>query len=307
LLQQQLELWRRWMQQLIPDPQQPSRPWIGVSYRAPWKADVLAGPAGLDCLEVITEHYVEVLAPRRRELEELAARFPLIPHGLGLSLGTDAPLDRARVEAAAELVERVRPPFYTEHLAFTGVPGWEIGHLAPLPCTRQAAEVVSRNARELQEAVGVPLLLENITYDVRLPGEWSEAEFLEEVLARSGCGLLLDLHNLHTNAANHGFDAGAFLEAIPQERVREVHLGGGLHEADGYRVDSHSAPVPPEVWELLRWVAAHCPLRAVILEWDAELPDFSVVLDELRTARAVCGEAHVTAAAAVVPKPALHG
>jgi uncharacterized protein len=257
---------------------------VGVSYRPPWRREIAARPAGLDCLEIIAEQYLDVSREKQEELDELRARFPILPHGVGLSFGTDAPLEEGRLRQTARLVERLQPAWFTEHIAFTHVHGWEIGHLAPLPFTREAVEAVCRNVKRWRETIGVPLLLENITYLVSLPGELTEAQFLAEIVERADCGLLLDLHNVYTNAINHGYDAREFIAALPLERVAQVHLGGG-HDEDGYRIDSHSAPAPEPVWELLQLVASHAPLKAVIIEWDTHLPPFDVILGEVARAR----------------------
>ncbi len=247
---------------------------VGVSYRPRWRQEVIAHRGELDCLEIIAEHYLDAPPEKRAELDELRALFPIVPHGIGLSFGTDAPLDERHLGQTARLVERVQPAWFTEHIAFTHVHGWEIGHLAPLPFTREAVDAVCRNVKRWRETVGVPLLLENISYMVALPGELTEAQFLTELVERADCGLL------------HGYDAIEFIAALPLNRVGQVHLGGG-HDEDGYRIDSHSAPAPEPVWELLRFVAARTQLNAVIIEWDAHLPPFDVIRREVETARAI--------------------
>jgi uncharacterized protein (UPF0276 family) len=278
---------------------------VGLSYRPKWRDAVIEHSAEIGCLEIIAEHYLDAPPAKQTELEELHAHFPLIPHGIGLSFGTDAPLDEAHLRRVARLVERLQPAWFTEHLAFTQVHGWNIGHLAPLPLTREAVAAVCRNVMRWREAVGVPLLLENITTMVTLPGELTEAQFLTEIVERSGCGLLLDLHNLYTNAINHGFDPHAFLESLPLERVGQAHLGGG-HEEEGYRIDSHSAATPAPVWELLRRLAARTSLPAGIIEWDAKLPPFAVMRQEMTTARAILREADESAQSPERPGAALH-
>lgn len=257
---------------------------VGVSYRPCWRQEILAPSGELDCLEIIAEHYLDAPPEKQAELDRLRALFPLIPHGIGLSFGTDAPLEERRLRPIARLVERVQPAWFTEHIAFTHVHDWEIGHLAPLPFTREAVAAVCRNVRRWRETVGVPLLLENISYLVALPGELTEAQFLTEIVERAECGLLLDLHNVYANAVNHGYDAREFIAALPLDRVAQVHLGGG-HDEDGIRIDSHSAPAPAPVWELLQFVAARTDLKAVIVEWDAHLPPFAVIRREVETAR----------------------
>ena len=259
---------------------------VGVSYRPRWRQDVIAHRGELDCLEIIADHYLDAPPEKLAELDQLAASFPLIPHGIGLSFGTDAPLVEAHLQKVARLMERLQPAWFTEHLAFTHVHGWEIGHLAPLPFTREAVAAVCRNVQRWREAVGVPLLLENISYLVALPGELTEAQFLTEIVERAECGLLLDLHNVYANAVNHDYDAREFIAALPLERVAQIHLGGG-HDEDGLRIDSHSGPAPAPVWELLRFVAARADLKAVIVEWDTHLPPFEVLRREVETARRI--------------------
>ena len=259
---------------------------VGISYRPKWRTEVLAQRGYRDCLEVIAEHYLNCSSEKLEELDRLRAAFPLIPHGVGVSFGTDAPLDDAHVRKTVQLVERVQPAWFTEHLAFTHARGWNLGHLAPLPFTHEAVEAVCRNVQRWREAVGVPLLLENIAYMLTLPGDLSEAQFLTEVVERADYGLLLDLHNLYTNAVNHGYDTIEFLESLPLHRVIQIHLSGG-HDEDGYRVDSHSGPTPEPVWDLLRYIAPRACMRAVIIEWDVQLPSFDVMLREVEKAKAI--------------------
>jgi len=137
----------------------------------------------------------------------------------------------------------------------------------------------------------VPILLENIAYLVAAPGDLSEAAFIGEVLSRTDCGLLLDLHNLYANALNHHYDPIEFLSSLPLERIHQVHIAGG-HDEGGYRIDSHAAPAPDAVWDLLEWLAGRAPIRAAIVEWDRHLPPFEVIQGEARKARAIlAGEA----------------
>lgn len=247
---------------------------------------MLATPEGLDCLEIIADHYLDCPAQKLEELQRLGEVFSIIPHGLAQSLGTDAPLDATYLHKVARLVESVQAPWYTEHLAFTGVPGRPIGHFAALPFTRDAIRAVGRCVAQWQDAIGVPLLLENIAYLVSCPGEMSEVQFIAEVLEETDCGLLLDLHNLHANSINHHYDPLKFLDSLPVHRIQEVHVAGGRDEY-GYRLDTHDGPVPEEVWELLRWVAARCLVSAVVLEWDTNLPTFEVMRSQLERARAI--------------------
>jgi uncharacterized protein (UPF0276 family) len=215
----------------------------------------------------------------------LRAHFPLIPHGLNLSLGSAEGLDTKYVASVAKLIDRLDPPWWSEHIAFTRAGGVDIGHLAPLPFSRESLDVLSANIAHVRETIEVPLILENITYSVAMPGaEMDEAEFLAELLDRTGCGLLLDVMNLHANAVNHGYDPVRFLDRLPIDRVVQLHFAGGAMR-DGLVVDSHSSPAPPAVWELLEAVLERAPVKGIILERDEELPPFDALATELDQAR----------------------
>ncbi len=262
----------------------------GISYRPRWQRDVLNTGTRLGCLEIIAEHFLNAPAAKTEELGRLATQFPLIPHGIGLSFGTDAPLDSKLLKEIGGLVARVRPPWFTEHMSYTNAHGWNVGHLAPLPFAWESVQAIARNARRWRDEVGVPLLLENISYLVAIPSEMSEAEFITEVVEKADCGLLLDLHNVYANAINHEYDAFEFIESLPLDRVAQIHLGGG-HDDDGCRIDSHDAATPEPVWNLLRYVAARADLKAVIVEWDKDLPPFDVMLLEAARAATILEEA----------------
>ncbi len=260
---------------------------VGLGFREPFRAELFLHREGVDFLEVTADHYLDAPPEKRRELELLADHFTLIPHGLGLSLGSAEGLDGAYLDALADLVRRLDPPWWSEHVAFTRAGGVDIGHLAPLPFTQEALEVLCANIAAVRRRIDVPLILENITYTVALPGaEMDEAEFLSALLGRTGCGLLLDVTNLHTNAVNHGLDPIGILGRLPLDRVVQLHFAGGLWH-DGTLVDSHSRPTPPAVWALLEEVLARAPVKGVILERDEDLPPFGELLAELDRARSV--------------------
>lgn len=260
---------------------------VGLGFREPFRSDLFLHREQVDFLEITADHYFDASPEKEDELELLARHFTLIPHGLNLSLGSAEGLDSGYVRQFANLVRRLNPPWWSEHLAFTRAGGIEIGHLTPLPFTHEAVEVLCRNIAEVRRQIDVPLILENITYTMALPGaEMSEAEFLAEVLERSGCGLLLDVTNLYTNAVNHGYDLKAVLNRLPLERVVQLHFVGGEWH-DGLLIDSHAQATPPEVWALLEQVVARAPVKGIILERDENLPPFAALLEELDQARAI--------------------
>jgi uncharacterized protein (UPF0276 family) len=260
---------------------------VGLGFREPFRGDLFLRRGQVDFLEITADHYLDAPPHKERELELLAEHFTLIPHGLNLSLGSAEGLDLEYARKLTGLVERLNPPWWSEHIAFTGAGGRDIGHLSPLPHTREALDTLCRNIAEVRRRLDVPLILENISYTVAMPGaEMSEADFLTEVVERTDCGLLLDVMNLHANSVNHRYDAEFFLERLPLERVVQLHFVGG-HWSDGVLVDSHSQPASPEVWALLESVFARAPVKGVILERDENIPPFRELVSELERARAI--------------------
>lgn len=258
---------------------------VGLGFRAPFRSDLFAHQEQVDFLEITADHYLDALPEKERELDLLAEHFILIPHGLHLSLGSAEGVDPVYLGKLLRLVERLNPPWWSEHIAFTQAGGIAIGHLAPLPFTREAVEVLCVNIAAVRRKITAPLLLENITYTVSLPGsEMSEAEFITEVLERTDCGLLLDVTNLYTNAVNHGYKPDDFLNRLPLERVAQLHFAGG-HWRNDVLVDSHAHPTPQEVWHWMAEVFSRAPVKAAVLERDENLPPFEHLLAELEQAR----------------------
>lgn len=261
----------------------------GLGYRSALRAPILAHRDQIDWLEVITDEYLPLTRWSRQEADSLAADFPCVPHGVELSLGTPGDIDHGYVEQVAELVAILDAPWFSDHLCFTQAGGMRLGHLTPVPWTRETAEMMAAKARRVQAAVGHPLLLENITYGFTLGGDLSEPQFIELVLEKADCWLLLDVTNVYTNSVNHHFDPHDFLDAIPLDRVIQVHLAGG-QVADGVLEDSHDRPVPEPVWELLAHVAGRADVRAVSVERDDSFPaDFGELVSEITRARDMLG------------------
>jgi uncharacterized protein len=260
---------------------------VGLGFREPFRGDLFLARDRVDFLEVTADHYFDASPEKERELALLADHFTLIPHGLSLSLGSAEGLDPVYLGKFARLVQRLKPPWWSEHVAFTKAGGVDVGHLAPVPFSIEALDVLEANVAEAGRAIETPLIVENITYVVAMPGaEMGEAEFLDRLTERTGCGLLLDVTNLHTNAVNHGFDPLEVLDRLPLDRVVQLHFAGGEWH-DGRLVDSHARPAPPEVWELLDEVIARAPVKGIILERDDDLPPFGELLDEVDRARSL--------------------
>ena len=258
---------------------------VGLGFRPPFRADLFLNRGRVDFLEITADHYFDASPEKRDELDLLADHFTLIPHGLDLSIGSAEGLDPAYLEKFAAIVERVAPPWCSEHLAFTRAGGISIGHLATLPYTNEAVDVVVRNFEYLCNYVSIPFILENVAATVLIPGaEFSEPAFLTEVLNRTGCGWLCDVTNLYTNAVNQKIDMVSYFDSWPWDRVVQMHLAGG-HRVDDVLIDSHAYPVAPEVWRLLDEAIRRSSVRGILLERDERLPAFSSLLDELEQAR----------------------
>jgi uncharacterized protein (UPF0276 family) len=260
---------------------------VGIGFREPFRAELFQHQSAVDFLEITADHYFDAPEEKNAELELLARHFPIIPHGLDLSLGSAEGVDEDYLAAMAEIVARLDPPWWSEHIAFTRAGGVPIGHLAPLPWTREAVEVVGRNVERAKSRIQTPLILENITTTMIMPpSDMDEVEFITAVLDRTGCGLLCDVTNLYTNAVNHGRDLHDLLARWPWDRVVQLHFAGGNWH-DGTLVDSHAYPAPPEVWTLLEAAVKQAPVRGIILERDENLPPFAELLGELEQARTI--------------------
>jgi uncharacterized protein (UPF0276 family) len=259
----------------------------GLGFRPAFRADLFRQRSQVDFLEITADHYFTAAPEKRDELDLLAAHFPLIPHGLDLSLGSADGLDAAYLDKLAALIARISPPWWSEHLAFTRARGVSISHLAALQLTHEAVDAVVRNVETARRAIDVPLILENITTMVRVPGgEMDEPAFLTEVLQQTGCGWLCDVTSLYTNAVNHGADLDRELDRWPWDRVVLIHIAGG-HWRDGVLIDSHAHPTPSEIWCLLDQAVARAPVKGIILERDENLPPFGDLVAELAQARAI--------------------
>jgi len=267
-------------------------PAVGIGYRTAigdWTRENLAQ---FDMLEITVDHCISSGELVASEIFDLVGQIPMTAHGIGLSIGTDVPLDLAYLDKVAAIVERLRAPAYSEHLAFTRAPGRDLANLLPLPKTEEVAEAIIAKVRIVQSCIPVPFLLENISYLFEWPeSRMTDAEFLNLICRETGASLLLDVENLYLNANNHGFDPNAFLDDLPAGIVKEVHVAGGVtvHKdflARPFLADSHSHPVPDGALDLLdRVLVRHRP-DAIVLERDDRLREFDEILADIRRIRA---------------------
>jgi len=264
---------------------------FGLGLRKPHYADFLAGAAPVDFCEVISENFMSVGGKPRAVLQGVRANYPVALHGVSMSLGAIDGLDRDYLAALCALADEIEPLFISDHLCWTRHGGWQSHDLLPLPYTAEALDVVCANVDAAQTALGRTMLVENpSSYVSFAESEMGEAEFLAAMVARTGCGLLLDVNNIHVSAVNHGFDALAYLDALPLASVRQIHLAGHM-QADSLLIDTHDRPVPPPVWDLFAAAIRRCPLGThVMIERDDNIPPLDELLAELDMARAIAGE-----------------
>lgn len=260
---------------------------VGIGFRVEIAADLVRDPGCADFVEVVAEACFASPAARR-EAVALARVWPVVPHGVKLSLGSAEGVDVERARKLGDLARDLGAPVITEHVAFVRGGGREIGHLTQIPFTREALRVVTRNvARARRHFPDVPLLLENAAWTFRWPDdEIREGTFYTEIAERTGCDLLLDLGNLHANAVNAGVDPVAALESYPLERVAMIHIAGGVTE-DGFYFDTHAAAVPEVVFDLLARATARTGAVPVVLERDAAFPPFAELAAEVARARTI--------------------
>jgi uncharacterized protein (UPF0276 family) len=260
---------------------------VGLGFRPELAADLLAEPSVVDFIEIVAEGCFA--QPRLRdEALALARVWPVVVHGVKLSLGSGEGIDTDKARALGALARKLGSPIISEHVAFTRGREREIGHLTALPRTRAAVAVVARNVADARRHLpDVPLLLENVAFTLQWPDdEMDEASFYQEVVAATDCDLLLDLGNLWANAVNEGLDPLDVLRRYPLERVAMVHLAGGAWD-DGFYFDTHAAPVGEPVLELLRQLIVRRGPVPILIERDAEFGPFSQLRDELERVREI--------------------
>jgi uncharacterized protein (UPF0276 family) len=266
---------------------------VGLGWRPELAAGIFEALDRIDVLEVIADDYVEAGRRRREALKHLARQVPVHLHGIGLGLAGAEEVSSRRLDLFARLVNCIEPEAWSEHLAFVRAGGIEIGHLAAPPRTAASVAATARNLRKAASIVGAMPIMENIATLIEPPcSALNEQAWIADIAAASGCGLLLDLHNLYANATNFGFDPLRFLSEIPLARVGCIHIAGGrwIDVPDGsrrYWLDDHLHDVADPVYDLLSEVAARAPQPlTVILERDGAYPPVPTMLAELDRARA---------------------
>lgn len=269
-------------------PASPVSAMAGIGLRSAHVREFLDGRPDVPWLEVHSENYFAAGGAAQAALERIRRHYPLSLHGVGLSLGSVDPLDRAHLKRLRELARRYEPTLVSEHVSWSSIGGRFVNDLLPLPATREALEHMVLRIDETQELLGRRLLVENVSSYLPLgQGEMPEHCFFAELVERTGCGVLLDVNNAYVNQCNHGTSAAAFIAGLPVGSVGEIHLAGHtLQDYDGERVvvDTHDTRVCAEVWALYERAVARFGRVPTLIEWDSDLPELDVLIAEARCA-----------------------
>ncbi|MCH7867536.1 MAG: DUF692 domain-containing protein [Myxococcales bacterium] len=260
----------------------------GVGLRSQHYNRVLEAPTSIDWFEVISENFMIKGGRPLQVLDQVRRDYPVVLHGVSLSIGSSDPLDKRYLEALAKLIHRVEPAWVSDHLCWTGVGGHNAHDLLPLPYTEEALLHTVQRVIAVQDFLGRQIALENVSTYLSFAGSTlSEWEFLAELAERADCGILLDVNNIYVSAANHGFDAATYLAGIPRDRVWQIHLAGHTDHGS-HLLDTHSRPVCDPVWSLYRRALQRFGSVASLVEWDEDIPAWEVLEAECERAKREC-------------------
>lgn len=253
----------------------------GLGLRHDLISDMQANPpTQVDFLEIAPENWIRVGGARGKALRRLTERFPLVCHGLSLSIGGPAPINDDFLVDLKEFLDKHEAKAYTEHLSYCGDSG-QLYDLMPIPFTEEAVHYVAARIRHVQDMLERQIGMENVSTYAIPTGEMTELEFLNAVVTEAGCGFHLDINNIFVNSINHGFDFREFLAGIPAERIMYAHIAGHYREEDNVRVDTHGEDVIPEVWDLLDAAYAQYGVFPTLLERDFNIPPLTELLSEV--------------------------
>jgi len=258
---------------------------FGLGLRVDHYEAILADHPEVDWFEALTENY---LVPGGKPLDYLMRireRYPMVLHGVSLSIGSTQPLDRNYLAQVKALATRLEPEWVSDHLCWTGIAGRNMHDLLPLPYTEEALANVVERVRTVQDILGRRILLENVSsYVSYRDSQVTEWQFLREIAERADCLILLDVNNIYVSSVNHEFDPLDYLHAIPVERVQQIHLAGHENHGD-YLIDTHDHPVPDPVWELYSAALRRFGSVSTMIERDANIPPLEELCSELDAAR----------------------
>lgn len=263
----------------------------GLGLRSTYYQQILEQPPAVDWFEIVSENYLVQGGKALYYLDAIAERYPLVMHGVSLSIGGPHALDADYLKQLKQLADRVQPAWVSDHLCWSRGSAHQLHDLLPLPYTEESLYHVAARVRQVQDVLQRPLVLENVSSYVRSAAdEFTEWEFLDALSRLSDCELLLDVNNVYVSARNHGFDPWTFIRNLPAKRIRQLHLAGHMDYGD-YVIDTHDHPVSDPVWALYQQTLEHLGPVATLLERDDQFPPLAQLLSELDKARALGAQA----------------
>jgi uncharacterized protein (UPF0276 family) len=262
---------------------------IGIGLRTVHYAHILDTQPDIDWFEALSENYLDTGGRPRYVLEKIAERYPIVLHGVSMSIGGTDPIDFDYLRKLKELARGVNARWISDHLCWTGVSGRNVHDLLPMPYNEESLRHTAARVRTISDFLETPLVVENpssyVEFATTTMTEW---DFLAALAAESDCGLLLDVNNIYVSSFNHGFDPNTYVDAIPADRVVQVHLAGHANHGT-HIIDTHDNFVIDEVWQLYGRACARTGNVSTLMEWDADIPDFETVHGEARKAEAFRG------------------
>jgi uncharacterized protein len=260
---------------------------LGVGLRSQHYEYLLNHDPQVDWFEIISENYIGNFGFARRMLSHIRSQKPVVMHGVSLSIGSTDPLDFGYLAELKELAKFVEPAWISDHLCWTGVANVNTHDLLPMPLTEESLAHVCERVLRVQDFLQRPLVLENpstyLQFKASTIPEW---EFIGEMARKTGCGLLLDVNNVYVSSVNHGFDAEQYIRSIPHAHVVQIHIAGPS-DCGNYLIDTHDQPVPETVWKLYQLAQELTGGVSTLLEWDARIPDYPELIEELFKAKKV--------------------
>ena len=259
---------------------------VGLGLRRQLYEDILKHKKEIDWLEVAPENYICRGGEIFERLVNAKKHFPIIPHGLNLSIGGTEPFDSKLINNIKKLFKIINPPWFSDHLCFNYVDKTYIHDLIPLPFNKSVVKHVSDRIKKIQDILQMPFLIENPSYYMILDNEMKEEDFISEIVEKADCGLLLDINNVYVNSQNHKYNPVKFLDDLPLERTVQVHIAGHLNLGK-LIIDTHGESIIKQVYKLFEELVKRCKPKAILLERDFNFPKFSDLLTEIRKIRAI--------------------
>lgn len=258
----------------------------GLGLRASHYQEIFETKPDVPWFELLSDNYMAAGGLPIQRAEKVRQDYPITLHGVGMSLGSADPLNTDYLKRLKVLADRLEPHYVSDHIAWVSVDGKYTHDLLPLPYNQDMLQHLSDRIQQVQDYLGRTILIENpssyLSFD---SSDMSEADFINQLSLSSGCELLLDVNNIYVSAMNHGFDPYQYLESIPQDKVKEIHLAG-YEQMDGYLFDTHGHSVKPPVWDLYRAALKRFGSVPTLIEWDTDVPEFSTLLAEAKKADA---------------------